>query len=64
MNKKHFGEMLGSVDQAVEIARGGRKPARATTLSEADARAIRRSLGRPEPGEEAGSVESRCGAVV
>jgi hypothetical protein len=48
--------MLGSVDQAVEIARGGRKPARATTLSEADARAIRRSLGRLAPREEAAST--------
>jgi putative transcriptional regulator len=45
MNKKHFGEMLGSLDEAVEIARGHRKPARAYTLSEPDARAIRRSLG-------------------
>lgn len=45
MNKKHFGEMLGSLDEAVEIARGNRKPARAYTLSEPDVRAIRRSLG-------------------
>src|ERR1700730_11481622 len=45
MNKKHFGEMLGSLDEAVEIARGQRKPARAYTLTEPDARAIRRSLG-------------------
>lgn len=45
MNKKHFGEMLGSLDEAVEIARGNRKPARAYTLTEPDARAIRRSLG-------------------
>ena len=45
MNKKHFGEMLGSLDEAVEIAQGRRKPARAYTLSEPDARAIRRSLG-------------------
>ena len=45
MNKKHFGEMLGSLDEAVEIARGKRKPARAYTLREPDARAIRRSLG-------------------
>jgi putative transcriptional regulator len=45
MNKKHFGEMLGSLDEAVEIARGSRKPARAYTLSDPDVRAIRRSLG-------------------
>jgi putative transcriptional regulator len=45
MNKKHFGEMLGSLDEAVEIARGHRKPARAYTLTEPDARAIRRALG-------------------
>jgi putative transcriptional regulator len=45
MNKKHFSEMLGSLDEAVEIARGTRKPARAYTLSEPDVRAIRRSLG-------------------
>ena len=45
MNEKHFGEMLGSLDEAVEIARGTRKPARAYTLSEPDVRAIRRSLG-------------------
>jgi putative transcriptional regulator len=45
MNKKHFGEMLGSLDEAVEIARGHLKPARAYTLTEPDARAIRRSLG-------------------
>ena len=45
MNKKHFGEMLGSLDEAVGIARGSRKPARAYTLSEPDVRAIRRSLG-------------------
>jgi putative transcriptional regulator len=45
MNKKHFAELLGSLDEAVEIARGTRKPARAYTLSEPDVRAIRRSLG-------------------
>ncbi|HVR08612.1 MAG TPA: NadS family protein [Thermoanaerobaculia bacterium] len=45
MNKKQFGEMLGSLDEAVEIARGNRKPARAYTLSDPDVRAIRRSLG-------------------
>lgn len=45
MNKKHFGEMLGSLDEAVEIAHGRQKPARAYTLSEPDVRAIRRSLG-------------------
>lgn len=45
MNKKHFGEMLGSLDEAVEIARGTRRPARAYTVTEPDARAIRRSLG-------------------
>ena len=28
MNKKHFSEMLGSLDEAVEVARGTRKPAR------------------------------------
>ncbi len=27
MNKKHFGEMLGSLDEAVEIARGSGRPA-------------------------------------
>ena len=45
MNKKHFREMLGSLDEAVEIARGTREPAHAYTLSEPDARAIRRHLG-------------------
>ncbi|HXO28167.1 MAG TPA: hypothetical protein VOA80_12530 [Thermoanaerobaculia bacterium] len=45
MNKKHFGEMLGSLDEAVEIVRGTRKPARTDSLSEPDVRAIRRSLG-------------------
>jgi hypothetical protein len=45
VNKKHFSEMLGSLDEAAEIARGTRKPARAYTLSEPDVRAIRRSLG-------------------
>jgi putative transcriptional regulator len=45
MDKKYFGEMLGSLDEAVEIARGTRKPARTYTLSEPDVRAIRRSLG-------------------
>jgi putative transcriptional regulator len=39
MNKKHFGELLGS------LAHGSRKAARAYTLSEPDVRAIRRSLG-------------------
>ena len=45
MNKRHFAEMLASLDEAVEIARGTRAPARAYTLAEPDARAIRRSLG-------------------
>jgi putative transcriptional regulator len=45
MNKKDFDEMLGSLDEAFEIARGKRQPARAYTLTEPDARAIRRSLG-------------------
>jgi putative transcriptional regulator len=45
MNKHHFSAMLGSLDEAVENARGSRKPARAYTLTEPDARAIRRSLG-------------------
>jgi putative transcriptional regulator len=45
MNKKHFAEMLDSLGEAVEIARGDRKPSRAYTLTEPDARAIRRSLG-------------------
>lgn len=45
MNKNHFGEMLGSLTEAVEIARAKRKPARAYTLSELDVRAIRRSIG-------------------
>ncbi len=45
MNKKHFAEMLGSFDEAVEIARGQLTPARAYTLTEPDAREIRRSLG-------------------
>ena len=51
MNKKHFGEMLGSLDEAVGIARGNRKPARDYTLSEPDVRAIRRSRADtpPEP---------------
>jgi hypothetical protein len=44
MNKKQFGEMLGSLDEAVEIARGTRQPALAYTLGEPDVRAIRRKL--------------------
>jgi putative transcriptional regulator len=45
MNRKHFGEMLASVSEAVEIARGELAPARAYTLTEPDVRSIRRSLG-------------------
>lgn len=45
MNKKHFAEMLGSLDEAVEIARGRMMPGSTYTLKEPDARAIRRTLG-------------------
>lgn len=50
MNRKHFGEMLASMSEAMEIARGELAPARAYSLTEPDVRSIRRSLGLTQAG--------------
>ena len=43
MNKKHFGELLGSLDEAVEIARALGSPHAHTPLA---SRTFVRSVGR------------------